>query len=217
MQENKIHIICGVDEAGRGPLAGDVFAAAVILTTKFKLQAAYDKLDIIDSKKLTAKKRSFLFNYITNYINNSKDCFYSIAKASVEEIDKINILQASLLAMQRAIYNVYTACSNVNKYIPNIILVDGKQIPKLDPSIISIPCQALIRGDNLITEISAASILAKVARDEYMMRMHELYPLYYFNKHKGYPTTLHRELLKRYGASPIHRKNFRPVKNIISL
>jgi ribonuclease HII len=194
-----MNIICGVDEAGRGPLAGDVFAAACILPKNYELPYG---LHLGDSKKISAKKRELLFDWLTN--NNDVVC--GVARASVEEIDNINILQASMLAMQRAIHNVCAI------KMPDLIQVDGNKSPKID---YAINCESIIKGDDLIQEISAASILAKVARDKYMLDMHNLYPEYEFNKHMGYPTALHRQKIKEYGISPIHRKSFAPVKALL--
>ncbi|MFM2344904.1 MAG: hypothetical protein RLZZ210_1516 [Pseudomonadota bacterium] len=192
-------IICGVDEAGRGPLAGAVFAAACILPQNYELPHG---LHLGDSKKLSAKKRDLLFNWL---IAND-EVIYSIEIATVEEIDEINILQASMLAMQRAIHNV----CEIQK--PDLIQIDGNKSPKIN---YAIECEAIIKGDDLIKQISAASILAKVARDKYMLDMHNLYPQYEFNKHMGYPTALHLQKIKEYGITPIHRKSFAPVKALL--
>lgn len=179
------NLICGVDEAGRGPLAGDVYAAAVILPQG----CIIDGLD--DSKKLSEKKRELLFDVICE-----KAIAWSIATASVEEIDSLNILQATFLAMQRAVEGL-----NIK---PDYALVDGNMMPPKLPC----PGQAIIKGDSLSHSISAASILAKVSRDRYMKKLDEEYPQYQLAKHKGYGTKLHRELILQYGASQIHRKSF---------
>ena len=180
--------ICGVDEAGRGPLAGAVFAAAVILDGKRPIEG------LADSKKLSVKKREFLAEQIREHA-----LAWAVAKAEVEEIDSINILQASLLAMRRAVENL--------SLVPSEALIDGLYCPKL-----AIPCRAIVRGDSSVAEISAASILAKTARDAEMLSLHLEYPQYGFDRHKGYPTALHLEALRRHGASEIHRRSFAPVK-----
>ena len=182
-------IICGVDEAGRGPLAGPVYAAAVILPKDTIIDG------VNDSKKLTALRRERLFDVIIQQALS-----YSIAFASVEEIDEINILQATFLAMQRAVNGLSIA--------PHAALIDGNQLPSLN-----IPAQAIIKGDSLSTSIACASILAKVSRDRLMLELAEKYPEYEFQKHKGYGTKLHIELIKKHGASPIHRKSF--LRNVL--
>jgi ribonuclease HII len=177
-------IICGVDEAGRGPLAGDVFAAAVILPQ----DVVIDGLN--DSKKLTEKKRDLLYDEIIE-----KAAAYAIARASVQEIEEINILQAALLAMKRAVEVLHKKA--------DYALIDGNQVPK-----IAIPCEAVIKGDALSASIAAASILAKVARDRDMLKLSAKYPQYGFEKHKGYGTELHYKALREYGVSPVHRRSF---------
>ena len=177
-------IICGVDEAGRGPLAGPVCAAAVVLPKGLIIEGAND------SKKLTAPKRERLYDVIIQ-----KSLSYNIAFADVEEIDEINILQATYLAMQRAVEGLNS--------VPDIALIDGKQMPKLN-----ISAQPIIKGDSLSMSIACASILAKVARDRLMLGLTEEYPEYELQKHKGYGTKLHIELIKQYGISPVHRKSF---------
>ncbi len=176
--------ICGVDEAGRGPLAGPVFAAAVILPEECEIEG------INDSKKISEKKRNALFDII-----KEESVAYSIASASEDEIDEINILQATFLAMKRAVEGL--------KIKPDIALVDGNQKPP-----ISIPAKTIIQGDGLSISIAAASILAKVSRDRYMAELDMLYPQYQFIKHKGYGTKLHYEMLAEFGISPVHRKSF---------
>lgn len=185
-------LVCGVDEAGRGPLAGAVFAAAVILDIERPI------LGLADSKKLSEKKRNYLADQI-------KECAlaWAIAKAEAEEIDNINILQASLLAMRRAVEKL--------ALVPSEALIDGLHCPKL-----SMPCRAIVRGDSSVAEISAASILAKTARDAEMLDLHLVYPQYGFDRHKGYPTALHLEALRSHGASEVHRKSFAPVKLAIA-
>ncbi len=180
-------VIAGVDEAGRGPLAGPVIAAAVILDSKKKIDG------LADSKLLTPKKREYLANKIQQYARA-----WSIGRAEVEEIDHINIFQASLLAMQRAVWAL--------TLLPTLVLIDGKHCPKL-----SCPSQAIIKGDQKIAEISAASILAKVHRDAEMCRLDVQYPGYGFAKHKGYGTAYHLQSLKERGPSAIHRRSFAPV------
>lgn len=188
LKEQGYSIICGIDEAGRGPLAGPVFAAAVILPENL------GDLGINDSKKLSEKKRDALFDII-----KEKALAYSIASASEKEIDEINILNATFLAMKRAVEGLSLK--------PEIALVDGNRKPGT-----GIEEMTLIKGDSKSISIAAASILAKVSRDRYLMELHEQYPEYQFNKHKGYPTALHYEMIKKYGISPVHRLSF--LKNL---
>lgn len=189
MNSNKLSRfdIAGVDEAGRGPLAGPVMAAAVILDYKKKI------CGLADSKLLTPKKREYLASKIQEYAKA-----WSIGRAEVEEIDRINIFQASLLAMQRAVLAL--------TLLPQLVLVDGKHCPKL-----SYPSQAIIKGDKKIAEISAASILAKVHRDAEMRNLDAQYPGYGFATHKGYGTAYHLQALKKLGPVAIHRHSFSPV------
>lgn len=177
--------LAGVDEAGRGPLAGPVVAAAVILERNF-----YDS-EIDDSKKLLPAKREKLYALITNIALS-----YSFGIVESEIIDEINILNATKRAMRQAIDGL--------KIFPNLVLIDAVTITDLPFRQISI-----IKGDTLSLSIAAASILAKVKRDTIMQKYHKLYPMYQFNKHKGYPTKLHRQCIKEYGPCPIHRKTFR--------
>ncbi len=177
-------VLCGVDEAGRGPLAGDVYAAAVVLNDDVLI----DYLN--DSKKISEKRREMLFDEIIE-----KADAYCIATASVAEIDKINILQATMLAMKRAVEGLGLK--------PDMALVDGNRMPDLD-----CPAENVIKGDAKSASISAASVLAKVARDRYMREIAEKYPQYCFEQHKGYGTKLHCDMLKQYGASDVHRKTF---------
>ena len=177
-------LICGVDEAGRGPLAGDVFAAAVIFAPDTVIEG------INDSKKLSEKKREALFDEIIE-----KALFYSIQIATVEEIEQINILNSAMLAMKRAVESLGTT--------PDLVLVDGNKKPDLN-----IEAQTVIKGDAKSQSIAAASILAKVSRDRYMIQMAEKYPQYKFEKHKGYGTKLHYQMIDRFGESPIHRPSF---------
>lgn len=179
------NIICGVDEAGRGPLAGPVCAAAVILAPGQIIDG------VNDSKKLTEKKREILFDKI---ISECED--YSTAYASEKEIDEMNILQATFLAMHRAVNGLKTK--------PDIALVDGNQ----DPKFAEIPSETIIKGDAHSASIAAASILAKVSRDRLMLEAAEKYPEYFFEKHKGYGTKLHYEMIEQYGICEIHRKSF---------
>lgn len=177
-------IVCGIDEAGRGPLAGPVYAAAVILPKGHIVEG------VNDSKKISEKKRDLLFDKIID------ECVcYSIGTASEQEIDEINILQATFLAMRRAVAGL--------EIKPDIALVDGNKKPGLD-----IVEQTIVKGDSKSANIAAASIIAKVSRDRYMLEMAEKYPEYQFEKHKGYGTKLHYEMLEKYGISPIHRKTF---------
>ena len=176
--------ICGVDEAGRGPLAGPVFAAAVILPVNFSAPS----LD--DSKKLTPKKRDVLFDFITQ-----NAVAYHIAQADEAEIERFNILGATMLAMQRAIDGL-----PIN---PDFALIDGNHAPEL-----KIPLKTIIGGDGKSAVIAAASILAKVSRDRYLIELGRLYPQYAFAKHKGYGTKLHYQMLDAYGTCPAHRESF---------
>ena len=184
------NIICGVDEAGRGPLAGPVCAAAVILPT----DAVIEGLD--DSKKLSEKKRERLYGEIIN-----KAIAYSVAYGTLEEIESVNILEATFLAMNRAIDGLSVK--------PDFAIVDGNRVPKN----IKIPCATLVKGDSKSMSVAAASVLAKVTRDRLMLTYDEKYPQYNFKKHKGYGTKEHTRLLKEYGPSPIHRLSF--LKNIL--
>ena len=181
----------GVDEAGRGPLAGDVYAAAVILDPTQPIDG------LADSKVLTEKRRDALAPLI-----QQRALAWCVALASVEEIDQMNILQATLLAMQRAVLGL--------KIVPQLAWVDGNQAPRLNCRV-----QTVIKGDALVPAISAASILAKTARDADLMRLHGLYPSYGFNLHKGYGTALHMARLKEFGPCPAHRRSFAPVRRLL--
>lgn len=185
------HLLAGVDEAGRGPLAGPVIAAAVILDPSHPIEG------LCDSKKISEKKRQRLASEIKH-----KALCFALGRAEVFEIDQLNILQASLLAMQRAIEGLTIR--------PEYAIVDGNQCPRL-----SIPCQAIVKGDASEASISAASIIAKVERDHEMLNLARDYPNYGFEKHKGYPTKLHMQALDTYGASPLHRRSFAPVRQRI--
>ncbi len=186
---NRETLVCGIDEAGRGPLAGPVYAACVVLNPAHPING------LADSKQLSEKRRDILTLEIKQYATA-----WAIAFATVEEIDRINILQASLLAMQRAVQSL--------PFTPERVLIDGKHSPHLDCAV-----QTIINGDRLIPEISAASILAKTARDAEMLRLHHIYPLYGFDRHKGYPTKAHFAALQQHGACEIHRQSFTLIKN----
>ncbi len=181
--------VCGIDEAGRGPLAGPVFAAAVILPDG----CVIDGLN--DSKKLSPKKRDELFEII-----RERAVAFSVDAATEKEIDEINILQATFLAMKRAQEGL--------KIKADYALIDGNRMPPL-----SIPAMSIVKGDSLSSSIAAASILAKVSRDRYMTQLDKLYPQYKFAQHKGYPTELHYEMIAKYGISPVHRLSF--LKKVI--
>lgn len=183
--------LAGVDEAGRGPLAGPVFAAAVILDPKRPIAG------LADSKILSESKRDSLYNLIKEAALS-----WSIAQASVEEIDELNILQATLLAMQRAVKGLSIQ--------PDEVLVDGNRLPDL-----SMPAQAIVKGDSKVQAISAASILAKVERDKLMVDYHQLYPEFSFHVHKGYGTKQHLAEIEQCGFLNIHRKTFNPVKTML--
>ena len=180
-------LIAGIDEAGRGPLAGPVIAAAVILDPTRPIAG------LADSKTLSATRREQLTVEI-----RANALAWALGRAEAAEIDQINILQATLLAMERAVSNLGIA--------PDRALVDGNRCPAL-----TCPCQAIIKGDATEPAISAASILAKTARDAELRQLHERYPQYGFARHKGYPTAVHREALRRYGPCPEHRRSFAPV------
>lgn len=181
--------IAGVDEVGRGPLAGDVIAAAVILDKPIE--------GLTDSKKLSHRKRLSLFDQIVTHAKS-----YAFGRASVMEIDTMNIHHATLLAMKRAVTNL--------TIMPNRILVDGLYCPQ-----VAIPCEAIIKGDLTVPEISAASILAKVTRDHEMTAFDKIYPGYGFGDNKGYPTEAHRAALKVLGPCEIHRRSFGPIRAIL--
>lgn len=191
-------LVCGVDEAGRGPLAGAVYAAAVILDPLNPI------VGLADSKTLSEKKRIRLAAQIKQYA-----LAWSIASSSVEEIDQINILQASLLAMKRAVETLRIRDGFVLE--PFQVLVDGLHCPK-----IAYPAQAIVKGDSKIQAIAAASILAKTARDEDLYLLDKCYPQYNFAQHKGYPTVEHLARLREHGVSPVHRRSYAPVKKLLS-
>ena len=184
-------LVCGTDEAGRGPLAGGVYAAAVML------DPARPIAGLADSKKLTPQRRIELALLI-----RERSLAWSVATASVKEIDSINILRASLLAMQRAVERLTV--------IPEELLVDGLYCPR-----VNMPARAIVKGDATVPEISAASILAKVARDEEMLMLAARYPQYGFERNKGYPTPDHLSALQRFGATDVHRRSFAPVAAVL--
>ena len=192
-------LICGVDEAGRGPLAGSVYAAAVILDVSNPI------IGLADSKKLSEKKRDFLSGEI-----KTKALAWGIASCTCQEIDEINILQASLLAMKRAIEAMQAQFSVVLGLQSILIQVDGNKCPK-----ISLPCEAIVKGDSKVQAISAASILAKVARDAELYALDKQYPQYGFAKHKGYPSPAHLLALQTHGICPQHRLTYGPVKALV--
>ena len=189
----KVRYIAGVDEVGRGPLVGAVVTAAVILDPNQPIEG------LADSKKLSEKRRIALAEEI-----KAKALSWSLGRAEPEEIDRLNILHATMLAMRRAVAGLAIT--------PDFVLVDGNRIPQLP-----MPAQAVVKGDSLVAEISAASILAKVARDLEMEELDKQYPAYGFAQHKGYPTKLHFEKLAELGATPFHRKSFAPVAKILGL
>lgn len=184
-------LFCGADEAGRGPIAGPVFAAAVILDPDHPIAG------LKDSKKLSEHRRDELALEIKQYARA-----WAIAECSIEEIDELNILHASMLAMKRAIESLAIR--------PELALIDGNRCPKL-----AIAAKAIVKGDDKVPAISAASILAKTARDAVMLDLHRQYPEYGFDRHKGYPTAYHLEQLSIHGVSPVHRKTYAPVRKIL--
>ena len=185
-------LLCGVDEAGRGPLAGAVFAAAVILGPDHGIEG------LADSKKLSEKKRDLLAERI-----KEQALAWAISRAEVAEIDRFNILQATLLAMKRAVEGLVGIA-------PSEVLVDGLHCPR-----IALPAKAVVKGDSLVAEISAASILAKTARDADMLELHRRFPQYGFDRHKGYGTAEHLEELRRHGACEAHRRSFTPMRAVV--
>ncbi|WP_020564868.1 ribonuclease HII [Methylosarcina fibrata] len=184
-------MVAGVDEAGRGPLAGPVVAAAVIL------DPARPIAGLADSKLISEKKRQTLFHAI-----QERSVAWSVAESNVEEIDRLNILQATLLAMQRAVHRL--------PVVPDCVLIDGNALP-----VLPMPTQAIVRGDRTVPEISAASIVAKVYRDELMRAYSNIYPDFSFQIHKGYGTQKHLAEIEKFGPVAVHRKSFRPVKEIL--
>ena len=190
----QVNLICGVDEAGRGPLAGPVYAAAIILGPDF------DTEGLRDSKKLSESKRYSLAVHI-----KKNALAWSVGICSASEIDEINIHQATLLAMKRAI-------EGLDGYRSIKVMVDGLFCPQVD-----FPCEAIVKGDDKVAEISAASIIAKTERDLKMIEIDKIYPAYQFKKHKGYPTKLHIEMIKCEGLCEYHRKSFSPIKEMLAL
>lgn len=186
-------IVCGVDEAGRGPLAGPVFAAAVILDPKHPIRG------LRDSKKLSEAKRDELAVLI-----KERALAWSIAQCSEREIDTLNILQATMLAMRRAVEGL--------SVVPTLALIDGNRCP-----VMNVRSEAVVRGDDKVRAISAASILAKTARDQALQVLHQEYPQYGFDQHKGYPTALHLERLREHGVSPVHRTSYAPVRTLLQV
>lgn len=190
-EDTSAHLVAGVDEVGRGPLAGDVVAAAVIFSDS-------PPKGVTDSKALTAKRRECLADVIRR-----EAVSWALGRASVAEIDELNILEASLLAMRRAVEGLSVT--------PTLVLVDGNRLPRW-----SFESRAIVKGDLHEPAIGAASILAKVQRDGEMQALHEQYPEYGFDQHKGYPTKAHLAALERFGATPIHRRSFAPVKRLLA-
>lgn len=183
--------VCGVDEAGRGPIAGPVFAAAVILDALYPIEG------LRDSKKLSDARRRYLAALIRKHA-----IAWCIAECSIAEIDELNILHASMLAMKRAVEGLAV--------VPSLALIDGNRCPML-----SMRAEAIVGGDDQIEAISAASILAKTARDDALIKLHDQYPQYAFDRHKGYPTALHLERLRLHGVSPVHRTSYKPVRMLL--
>ncbi|WP_435276444.1 ribonuclease HII [Psychrobium sp. nBUS_13] len=186
-------VVAGVDEVGRGPLVGDVVTAAVILDPAKPIEG------LADSKKLSDKKRDALYELI---VDNA--LAYAVGRASPDEIDELNILHATMLAMQRAV--------NGLAITPQHVLIDGNRCPALPMS-----CQAIVKGDARVEEISAASIIAKVTRDREMEALDREFPQFGFAKHKGYPTKFHMEMIEQFGVTPYHRRSFKPVKAALNL
>lgn len=193
----------GCDEAGRGPLAGSVFAAAVILDPQLlENEAHHEWLDLLnDSKQLTEKERTFLRPKIEQYATA-----WAVVEVTVEEIDRINILNASIIGMQRALDQL--------SITPQHIIVDGNKWKPYIPAgqVLEIPAQTVVKGDGKYLSIAAASVLAKTYRDEYMLRLHEQYPHYHWDTNMGYPTKAHYEAIRQYGITPVHRKSFKLEK-----
>jgi len=185
-------LVAGVDEAGRGPLAGPVMAAAVILDDQNPIAG------LADSKQLSALARERLYDEI-----RAKALCFAIAQASVDEVDQLNILQATLLAMRRAVLDL--------RLPPKLVLVDGNRLP-----VLPMRCETIVKGDSLIAAISAASILAKVTRDRWCDEVEKSYPVYGFAQHKGYGTAQHLAALQQHGACPLHRKSFAPVRQVLA-
>jgi ribonuclease HII len=191
------YCIAGVDEVGRGPLVGDVVTAAVILDPDNPIEG------LMDSKKLSDKKRQLLAVEI-----KERAIAWSIGRASPEEIDTLNILHATMLAMQRAVQGL--------QVLPDYVLVDGNRCPTFAHDSGTIACESVVKGDARVAEISAASILAKVARDDEMIALDKLYPYYGFAQHKGYPTKTHLEKIIEHGVLDCYRRSFKPVANVLA-
>lgn len=189
--DNANDIICGVDEAGRGPLAGAVYAAAVILDPARPING------LRDSKKLSEARRDALAEEI-----KSNALAWAVAFCTEAEIDELNILHASMLAMRRAVESLQVA--------PTLALIDGNRCP-----VMSVRSEAIVKGDDKVPAISAASILAKTARDASLKSLHQQYPMYGFDQHKGYPTAMHLERLRLHGVSPVHRRSYAPVRELL--
>jgi ribonuclease HII len=203
--------VVGLDEAGRGPLAGPVVAAAVLL--KFDSEKLLKKIN--DSKKLSEKQRNYFYKVLTNH----KNIKWGIGIVSEKIIDKINILEATKLAMQKAVKNLQ---KKMKSYVP--VIIDGRRLSKGSDFLLldgnfkiksDIPQKSIIKGDQKVISISAASIIAKVTRDKIMEKFHKRYPKYGFDKHKGYPTKLHVKMIKKYGICKIHRKSFAPITGFL--
>ena len=193
----------GCDEAGRGPLAGSVFAAAVVLDPSLlETDAHREWLSLLnDSKQLTDKQRLYLRPFIEQYAQS-----WAVVEVTAEEIDRINILNASIIGMQRALDKL--------KVTPQHIIVDGNKWKPYIPEgqVMEVPARTVVKGDGKYLSIAAASVLAKTYRDEYMLRLHELYPQYHWNTNMGYPTKAHYEAIQQYGITPYHRKTFKLIK-----
>jgi len=191
LRQHGYSLIAGVDEAGRGPLAGPVVAAAVILEPMDKVPTFFEKLT--DSKKLTEKQREKFYVVI-----QQKAISVGVGMQTNREIDETNILKATLKAMSQAIFSLVP--------LPDYVIVDGNRKPSVD-----IPCSAIIKGDNLSLSIAAASVIAKVTRDQLMCEYHKIYPQYGFDQHKGYPTRQHKNAIARFGPCEIHRRSFKLI------
>ncbi len=195
MKTEKANFVCGIDEAGRGPLAGEVYAGCVYIADE-----NFEITELNDSKKLSEKKREKIFDYIDN---SKGKIYYGYGTATEKEIDEINILNATYLAMQRAYENLAQKLKEDNLPLPTLALIDGNRAPKLP-----IETKTVVKGDAQSAVIASASIVAKVLRDRYMIKVAEKYPEYCFEKHKGYGTKLHYEKIEEYGILPVHRLSF---------
>lgn len=201
-------MVVGLDEVGRGPLVGDVVSAAVSISIGDELSESADSdwMEITDSKKLSEKRREQLAGMIR------QEAVWGVGRASSQEIDKINILQASLLSMERAYYELIEKLDQQGRARPVIAVIDGRHAPKLD-----IPTYVVVKGDLYVRAVSAASILAKVTRDREMVEFDQQYPGYGIAKHKGYPTRQHLEALRELGPTPEHRRSFAPVRKVLEV